>query len=125
MKRYYLTTLRANSFGELEPDLAGASVSYTAAMAPNAKAGDSVLVLVAAPDHRALLASSRLDALPDFPLDAKLTAMQSITRSAMATVLQNRLGLDTAGSDGFRDVIRAAGRKLDPNFSENNFDVSE
>lgn len=85
------------------------------------------IALVNAVNHAPLLADPEITALPDFPLDVVLNAMQSGVRNRMLNVLQAK-GIDAQGltsSVGFRDVIRAVGRHLNANFSEDNFDVAE
>jgi hypothetical protein len=128
MKRYYLCPIRTVDYGggpEFEPDIP-AGVNYSAVMPPDpAAAGAWALVLVATPDHRALLREAKLDALPEFPMDAKLNAMQGAARVALEAALTRRAGVTVNGADGYRDLIRQVGRKLDPNFHENAFDVSE
>jgi len=85
------------------------------------------LTLVNALNHAALLSDSRISALPDFPLDGKISAINNATKNAMIARMRAR-GIDTSfvdKSDGYRDVIRALGLTLNPNFNENNFDVSD
>jgi hypothetical protein len=85
------------------------------------------LVRVATKDHRPLLTDPRLDVLPDFPMDARMNAMQTAARNRMEQALSRR-GIDVglvAGADGFRDLVRALGRKHDPQFHEDAFDVQD
>lgn len=68
-----------------------------------------------------------IDVLPDFPLDAKVGAMHAATKASMRSALV-KYGIPTSisdNADGFRDVIRGIGRKVNPNFVEDSFDVTE
>lgn len=89
------------------------------------RAGGRALVVVNAVDHTPLLDDPRIDPLPEFPLDAKLNAMRQDTLNRMNGRLMAR-GFATgwANSDGFREVVRGIGLQINPNFHENNFDVS-
>jgi hypothetical protein len=85
------------------------------------------LVLVSAIDHLPLLEDPEIDPLPDFPKDAKVSAMHQATKQAMRAALVRRgVGGGSAdNADGYRDVLRAIGRRLNPDFHEDRFDVSE
>lgn len=126
MKRYYLCPIMGDGT-EGAPYAADlpAGTNASVVMPDDPQPGGWALALVAAADHRGLLRDAKLDALPEFPLDAKLNAMQSTARSALDAALQRRAGITVNGADGYRDLIRQVGRKLDPNFHENAFDVSE
>ena len=69
-----------------------------------------------------------VDPLPDFPLDAKLQAMATVTKTMLRSRLTAR-GFDGAGltenNDGFRDLVRGVGQSLEPEFDEERFDVQE
>jgi hypothetical protein len=85
------------------------------------------LCLVAAKDHARFVAIEGVDALPDFPLDGKVSAINTVTLNATKSMLRRR-GLSDAivdGKDGYRDLIRAAGRAFKPDFDENKFDVTD
>jgi hypothetical protein len=85
------------------------------------------LVLVNASNHSALRADKRLDALPDFPLDGKVDAIENTAKVGMRNVLGKR-GFSrehATNKDGYREVIRSIGRELDPGFDENDLDASE
>lgn len=126
MKRYYLCDVITRSDPDLgtvrEPAVAAYPVNWSAVISDGK---DFALVIVAAKNHAPLLADSRIKALPDFPLDAKVQAMQSATKSAFRALLSSR-GAPTAvldNADGYRDAIRGVGRVLDGAFDENNFDA--
>lgn len=82
------------------------------------------LVIVEAPSHVDMLKDVRMFGMPDFPLDGKLSAMRSQTLTAFNTAAASRGYSITWGSaDAYRDVVRSLGKQLNPNFSEDNFDV--
>lgn len=86
------------------------------------------LVMVATQNHGPVRARQGVDALPEFPLDGKVSAINAATKTAMENALSRRnLPANTIvdGKDGYRDVIRAIGRANAPGFDENNFDVAE
>lgn len=88
---------------------------------------DWCLALVAAPNLGAIIADPEIDLLPDFSKDAKISSMHGPTKTAMLNALQRR-GFPKAqfdGVDGFREVLRTVGRRLNPNFHEDSFDVSD
>lgn len=61
--------------------------------------------------------------LPDYPLDAAVSAMHLPTRNALGAALQAR-GIDVSVlgiADGYRDVINYLGRLHNPAFSVDNF----
>lgn len=124
-KRYYLSNVETYS-GEDGSIVRKAVVSeyadYTAEIL-----GDQALCIVAAGNHSLLLSDPRIDALPIFPLDGKINAMQAASKNAMISNLNVR-GYATgfiSSADGYRDVIRGVGKSINPNFDENNFDISE
>lgn len=133
-KRYYLCpVIEVNDpdLGRLvKPDLPAGTTFAAAGIPIDPVTGDPLsswtLVIVAAPDHRALLQDVKLDALPEFPLDAKINAMQAAARVALQAALTRRgIAVDVQSADGFRDLVRQIGRKVDTNFHENALDVSE
>lgn len=66
---------------------------------------------------------SGVDRLPEFPMDAKVSAMHTDTKNAMANVFNAR-GIGTgfySDASGFREVIRGLGRMFDANFHEDAF----
>lgn len=83
------------------------------------------LVIVEAPDHTPLLNDPRIDALPDFPLDGKVSSINTVAKNAMLAAMIRR-GIDTssvAGTDGYREVIRLIGVAANATFDENAFGV--
>lgn len=133
MKRYYLAPIVGNGSREnpYRAKVQDYGVTHVAVVPTDPLTGIPLfswaLVLVSAPNHSTLLTDLDLTALPDFPLDAVLSALQAGVRNAMLTALANR-GVDIGPINtnwGYRQVIRHVGQHLDGNFSENNFDVSD
>lgn len=59
--------------------------------------------------------------LPQYALDAKVSAMHTPTKTAMVNALKRR-GIPTdwiGNADGFREVIRTLGKMQNPGFDEN------
>jgi hypothetical protein len=85
------------------------------------------LVLVNVANHLPILARADIDALPDFPKDAKVGAMHQATKLAMrARLVARQINPDTLdNADGYREVLRGIGRKLDGAFHEDNFDIAD
>lgn len=132
MKRYYISPIigTGDETDPFRPKIADYGVPWVGSIPSDPITGRPVhswtLVRVNAQNHGAILADQTIDALPDFPLDGKVSAINTATKNAMLSELQAR-GIDTAfisNADGYRDVIRGIGQKLEPTFSENNFDVS-
>lgn len=135
MKRYYMVPI----IEEVDEDTGGrrfrakvpAGLSFVAEIPTDPLTGlptsSWALVLVSGANHLPLLLDPQVDALPDFPKDAKVSAMHLATKTAMRDAIARR-GLDLGfadNADGFREVIRGIGRALNANFHEDNFDVSD
>lgn len=132
-KRYYLCTIIGDGSEEepFRPAVASLDVSWVSLDKPNPEGGPPLLpwalVLVATANHAACQAISGVDALPDFPLDARMSAMSAAARTDMLDALAAR-GISTAAlslSDGYRELINSIGNLLQPGFSVENFDVQE
>lgn len=130
MKRYYISPIIGDGSidNPYRPKVADYGVPW-AGLIPTDQDGKPVavwaLVLVSAANHAKLLADKDIHGLPDFPLDGKVSAIQNATKNVMKARLAAR-GIDTAfidGTDGYREVVRGIGRKLQADFDENNFDV--
>jgi len=83
------------------------------------------LVIAAGADHSLVQGNPDIDPMPDFPLDAKLAAMDTDTKIATLDKLSART-IDTttlSNADGYRDLIRSLGQKHVATFDENKFDV--
>ena len=83
-----------------------------------------VLAIIKTVNISRLIADKDIDVLPDFPLDGKMSAMQTATKNKLADAL-TKYGVSIGGADGFRDAIRTIGRVIKPDFDENNFDLNE
>ena len=131
MKRYVITHL-IEVYDENEgsivrkPDLPADVTNWVAAVPQGANAGEWVLVKAAGRDLRSLNTHPDIEVLPDFPHDAKISAMGKTAKDKMFNGIARvapLLNLD--GVDGYRDVIRRLGQSRQPTFHEDNFDVAE
>ena len=130
-KRYYLSAIigTGTDGDPIRPAVADYGVNFVAEYPPQDMTTGKYsrmecLVLVDAPNHTEIIKDTRASVMPDFPLDGKLSAMRSQTLTAMNTAATNRGYSVTWGSaDAYRDVVRSLGKQLNPNFSEDNFDV--
>lgn len=121
-KRYYLCDVVGD--GTPENPFRSCASDYTVAVASAIKDGVAFSA-VTTENHGQLIADNRINALPDFPLDGKINAMQGAAKTQMQTDVAAR-GLDISAissADGYRDVIRAIGLQLSPHFNENNFGI--
>lgn len=130
MNRYYLCAIIGDG-SESNPFRAAVSdhrVNHVAAFPPQDPATglysrNLCLALVNAADHLLLLADAESYACPDARLDTKLNLVDLIAFKAAA---QAR-GLNTerfASAENYAAILRDLGRQLDPNFHEENLDVS-
>lgn len=129
MKRYYLSPVHGpDAFDDgYHAAITHYGVNVSAAFGPNPSAQSFVLCIVGAANQAPLLADNTLDALPDFPKDAKMSAMQNATKARFRQVLTRR-GFDPAiadNADGYRDALRAIGQTFAPGFNEDSFDVRD
>ena len=132
-KRYYLSPIigTGDENNPYRPKVADYDVRWAGVIPSDPLTGAPLhpwcLVLVATQNHGQLTADQTINALPDFPLDGKVSAIQTSVKNTMLAKLQAR-GIDTSfinGTDGYREVIRGIGRTIEPAFDENNFDVVE
>lgn len=131
MKRYYVCDIIGDGSFENPYRAAVADGTVNAAVTmpnsdPNTGAplGNWCLCMVATGNHARLNGRAGIDAMPDFPLDGKVSAIQTATRNAVSARLSARGIPDVfSNSDGYREVIRKLGQQLQPDFSENNFDI--
>lgn len=137
-KQYYLCdiigdgtdSIPTKTTGSFRPSIADLGVSWVGSIPSDPVTGRPLypwtLVLVDTDNHARVIAVPGVDALPDFPLDGKLNAVNNTTRTKMDAALSRR-GINPAfvsSSDGYRDVIRGIGKTLDASFDENKFDVA-
>ena len=84
------------------------------------------VTLVDTVNHGALRSDPRIDPLPDFPLDGKLSSINASTKSSMDAALSRR-GFNLTGinsSDGYRDVLQKIGQQRSAAFDIDKFDVN-
>lgn len=133
MKRYFLSPIVGD--GSIDNPYRAAVQDYpcnvSAVIPSDPTTGkplyDWALCIVAAPNQTPLLKDNSLGPLPDFPLDAKMSAMAQASSQAMDATLR-RFGVNLAGvntSDGYRQAIRSIGQQLQADFDENGLDISE
>lgn len=131
-KRYYISKVILvvdEEAGTRDAVLRAAQIVGEDAIAASnvAIAADGTLVLpwalcvVEANNHAVLMSDPDIYPLPVFPLDAKVSSMQTHTKATMLNALAARnIPTDWIGSaDGFRDVVRGLGRLANPAFDEN------
>lgn len=131
-KRYYISKIigTGDEFDPYRPKIADYRVSWAGSI-PSGADGRPLypdcLVLVATANHAVLRGDVDIDAMPDFPLDGKLSGITAGTKTAMFNALERR-GFDTAGltnTDGFRDALQKIGLQRSSAFDIDNFDVAE
>ena len=137
-KRYYLSNIIGDgtdsdptpTTGPFRVAIADLGVSFVAQIPTDPVTGRPTktwaLALVNTDNHARLINTPGVDALPDFPLDGKVSAVNNITKTKMLASMTRR-GIDKGfvdGTDGYRDVIRGIGKQVDQSFDENNFDVN-
>jgi hypothetical protein len=141
MKRYYLSKIkqvempgmgmvnrhRLQEFPNVE--YVGGEIAVDPATGmPTQKA---LLVLVASKEHAKFVDDPEMVALPQVALDTKVSAIHTPTKQKCKTELQ-ALGfakdeVDEVfdNADGLRDVVEHFGRKNNPTFRADDFDVNE
>lgn len=81
------------------------------------------LCVVEADDHQQLRTRPGVDALPEVSLDTRANAISQAARSRMDAALSRR-GIPSGGVDtaeGYRDLIRVLGQRLEPAFDPDRF----
>lgn len=130
-KRFYMADIIGDGTDEdqFRPAVDAHAVNWAGSFPVNLENGHPLkswtLVTVEAINHSPLLVDVRLDPLPDFPLDGKVSSINIVARNAMLAAMVRR-GVDTSfvsGTDGYREVIRAIGIAANATFDENSFDV--
>lgn len=133
MKRYYICDIIGDGSenNPYRPAVSDYGVSWAGTIKSDPVTGHPVLpyafVVVGGNKHVEIQRDSRIDDLPDFPMDAKVSSMHKPTKDKMVEKLQKR-GIPTAflaTADGYREVIRQIGRQLEPQFDENGLDVAD
>lgn len=133
-KRYYLCDLIGDGSinNPYRPAVANLGVNYVAEFPPQDPQtgqylGATCLVLVSTNDHARVKQLNTVDELPDVSLDVEWNAVDRSRRNQAEAALARR-GLQrpsVSPGNGTRVFIRGIGRMLNPNFNEDNFDVSD
>jgi hypothetical protein len=132
-KQYYICEIigDGSDFNPYRPAVADSNVSWTASIPSDPTTGvplyENCLAIVGTSNHGVLNNNSKIDALPDFPMIGKLSAMQGKAKADMDTMLTKR-GFSTANvqaSDGYKDLLQAIGKQRDTAFDISIFDVIE
>jgi hypothetical protein len=123
MKKYYVSTVIGDGteFNPYRPQLSDSGVNHVAVI--NQAVKPWALCLVSAQDHDVLEVAGN-DPMPEFPLDAKMSAMGIGAKTAMNAKLNARNITQPNNPDAYREIIRSIGQQIDPAFSEDNFDVA-
>lgn len=129
-KRYYLAPI-VGTGTDADPYRA-ATADYNAActIVPPPTGPDGrplalwTLAIVGTVDHSALLADATLGPLPDGALDGAIAALSRAARRQLDDALAKfgLADLSPQPGDGYRDLLRAIGRRHQPGFDENRFD---
>lgn len=132
-KRYYISKIvgTGDEFDPFRPKIADYGVSWSGSIPSDPVTGHPLhsdcMVIVATPNHAVLKGDPDIDAMPDFPLDGKLSAITTGTKTAMFDALTAR-GFDVSGlgnTDGYREALQKVGLQRSPDFNIDNFDVAE
>lgn len=130
-KRYYLCDIigTGSDLDPYRPAVADHRVGWVAVIesGPDGKPlHANTIALVETENHALLRADKRIDPLPDFALDGKLTAINTAARNGMMTALERR-GFVASGinnADGYRDALQNIGRQRSAVFNIDKFDVA-
>lgn len=137
-KRYYLCDIKSRSF-DGDPNI----VEYYAAIDDYKETGFSyateiqtdvngvpvntwALAIVATKNHARLNGKADIDQLPDFPLDGKVSSINTVARGVMKNALTRRgIAVAVDNTDGYRDLLQSIGRLMNPKFNVDNFDTGD
>lgn len=130
-KRYYLSSIIGDGTDDnpYRPAIADYNVSWAGAIEtdPNGRPLHAdCLVIVNTEDHVALRRDARIDAMPDFALDGKMSAINNVVKTAMTNALRRR-GFDVSGisnTDGYREALQQIGLQRAAAFDIDKLDVS-
>lgn len=131
-KRYYLCDIigDGSEYNPYRPAVADHGVAWVGVIESNPETGAPIhsdtIVLVETDNHAKLRADNRIDALPGFVLDGKMTAINSTARTAMNAALSRRKFSTSSinNADGYREALQQIGRQRSPQFNIDAFDVS-
>lgn len=90
-------------------------------------ATDWALVIVGGNKHSEIMKDKRLDVLPDWSYDGRISGLSAAAKTGLLKAMQRR-GIDTSivqNQDDYRSVLRVIGQKLTPTFDENDFDTED
>lgn len=131
MKRYYLSPIVGT--GQKDDPYRALVANYRvnhSAIIPTGFDGRPTstwaLCIVETNNHVPLLTDASLSVLPDFPKDARMSAMGMGAKNQAAAALAKfnvTVDLDPS-SKAYREVLRDVGRRLEPSFHEDEFDVT-
>ena len=130
-KRYYISKIvgDGSEYDSYRPKVADYNVAWVGSIESDPETGKPIhtecMVLVDAVDHGVLKRDVDIDEMPDFPLDGKVSAITTATKSKMFSVLNGRK-FDTSGltgTDGYREVLQKIGSQRSAGFDIDNFDV--
>lgn len=137
-KRFYVSKIRGDGSEDnpFRPAVADYGVNWTGSIVTDDDENsptygkplyDTCLVIVATSNHARLRLDPDIDSLPEFPLDGKVSSINTVTKNAMIAALRRRgfITADVGNTDGFRELVQSIGRQRDPKFNVDNFDVSE
>lgn len=131
-KRYYICDIigTGDETDPFRPAVADHGVAWAGVIDSDPETGqpihETTLVVVETENHAALRKDNRIDALPDFALDGKMTAINTQARNGMLNALQKRGFVTSAinNADGYRDALQQIGRQRGKAFDIDQFDVS-
>lgn len=137
-KRYYICDIKSRPF-DGDPNI----IEYYSAIDEYKEAGFAYateiptdengvpvnqwsIVIAATRNHARLHGKPGIDQLPDFPLDGKVSSINTVTRGIMKNALSRRgIPVSVDGTDGYRDLLQSIGRLISPGFNVDNFDVGD
>lgn len=129
-KRYYLCDIIGSGTEEdmFRPAVADHPVDWVGSIetGPDGRPIHAdTIVLVSTDDHSILRADRRIDPLPDFALDGKMSAINGVVKTAMTNAMKRR-GFDVSGltnTDGYRKALQQIGAQRSAGFDIDKFDV--
>lgn len=125
MKRYYLCDVIGDGTGDnpWRPaiDTIKGEEGEMRSFEVNVLTGQSIAVVDGREDHSKLIATSKVDVLPDVPMNLKLSEIQILTDNIEVKIANRGFSKEWNNSNSFRDMLRSVGKQINPNFDENNF----
>lgn len=132
-KRYYLCDVVGNGTpgNPFRPAVAHLGVNHVALIPADPATGRPLarwcLVMVATDEHAPVQSLAGVDALPDVALDKQWGSVdKGKSDDARAALARRGAAMPGVGpGDGYRMFVRGIGRQLQPDFSEDHFDVAD